>query len=84
MPLSGEVKKTYLIALTYEGRCAAEPVDLALAVAERFSSERVRPIERGYKGYSLTVEMSESELPAVRAALPFATIETDSELNINI
>jgi hypothetical protein len=72
----------YLIALNVEARLAAAPMDLAEIVRQRFDVRRVRVIERGYKGRSVTVEMADSLVNSVQDAFPFATVELAREMDL--
>jgi hypothetical protein len=72
----------YLIALNLEARRAAKPVDLAEVVRARFGGSRVRVIERGFKGRTVTVEMADTLVNVIQDAFPFVTVERAREMDL--
>ena len=76
------MSRKYLIALNFEARRARIPMDLAEALPKQFEGRPVRVLEGGFKGRSVTVEMSDSLVSAVQDAFPFTTIELAREMDL--
>ena len=73
--------RRFVIALTLEARRAAKSLDLASYIEDKFP-DKCRILERGYGGKSVTVEMPASYVRALREAMPFATVEPLTEIQL--
>ena len=72
----------YAISLNHAALRAAEDIDLSRYVTEHFP-EQCRVVERGFRGRSVTVEMTNRSAEIIREKMSaFAIVELDVELKL--
>lgn len=76
------VVQKFVVSLEREARRKKPPIDLADYIEQCFSVEKVRVVERGFGGRSVTVVMDPSFAPTLQDKIPFVTIAPEVGLKL--